>query len=125
LNLLLDTHALLWWVTDDPKISQTARDALGAPQTTVFFSAASAWEIETKINLGKLTAPSDWLEQVEASQLTALDISVHHAKEAGTLPLHHRDPFDRMLIAQAIVEGLTIVTRDRNIRRYDVPVLLA
>jgi PIN domain nuclease of toxin-antitoxin system len=91
----------------------------------VFFSAASAWEIETKVNLGKLTAPGDWLEKVEASQLAPLDISVHHAKEAGALPLHHRDPIDRMLVAQAQVEGLTIVTRDPNIPRYGVPVLRA
>ena len=125
MNLLLDTHALLWWVTDDPQISRVARDALGDPQSFVFFSAASIWEIETKVNLGKLTAPADWLEKVEASHLEPLDISVYHARDAGKLPLHHRDPFDRMLVAQAITEGLTIVTRDRRIEAYDVATLRA
>ena len=114
MSLLLDTHALLWWLTDDPILSTPAREALADPAQDLFVSAASAWEIAIKSNMGKLHVTSDWLESVEAGGITPLD-----------MPLLHRDPFDRMIVAQAQALGLTIVTRDRNIARYDVPVLRA
>ena len=125
MSLLLDTHALLWWLTDDPILSTPARDALADPAQDLFVSAASAWEIAIKSNMGKLHVTSDWLESVEAGGITPLDMSIRHAKDAGDLPFLHRDPFDRMIVAQAQALGLTIVTRDRNIARYGVPVLRA
>ena len=125
MTLLLDTHTILWWLTDDPQLSDPAREAISDAASTVFLSAASVWEITIKTNLGKLRMPSNWIENVLAGQLMPLPISLEHAVAAGALPPLHRDPFDRMLIAQAIALGLTIVTRDRNIARYDVPVLRA
>lgn len=91
--------------------------------TDAVVSAATAWEIEIKRALGKLSAPEDLPEALAAGGYRPLAVSVHHALAAGRLPPHHRDPFDRMLVAQAVVEGLTIVTGDKRIRGYDVPVL--
>lgn len=110
---------------DSPNLSRGARDAIAQPDVTVFFSASSAWEIAIKVSLGKLNVPSDWLDKAEASHLNPLAVSVREASSAGALPLLHRDPVDRMLVAQAQSLGLTIVTRDPNIARYDVPVLRA
>jgi PIN domain nuclease of toxin-antitoxin system len=101
------------------------RALLVDPRTWVAVSAASAWEIELKRNLGRLDAPTDLVEQVTASRFAPLAITLEHAAAAGRLPLHHRDPFDRLLVAQARLEGLTLVTRDDDIRRYDVAVLRA
>jgi PIN domain nuclease of toxin-antitoxin system len=124
-RFLLDTHVLLWWLADDPKLSQATRDTLGDPDAELFVSAASVWEITIKANQDKLQLPDDWLNSVEESQLRPLPITFQHATSAGWLPLLHRDPFDRMLVAQAAVEGLTIVTRDSRITRYDVATLQA
>ncbi len=125
MRLLLDTHALLWWLADDPKLASEAAAAIGKRSSAVMVSAASAWEIAIKQALAKLEAPSDLENQLELNGFEPLPITVAHAYSAGTLPRHHDDPFDRMLVAQAMAEGLTIVTRDERIARYPVPILSA
>ena len=125
MRLLLDTHALLWWLADDPALSGGARDAIAAPGSSVFVSAASAGEISIKRAIGRLTAPVDLEAQIGASRFDPLPITVGHALAAGALPRHHDDPFDRMLVAQAMVERLIIVTRDARVGLYGVDVLAA
>ncbi len=124
MQLLLDTHVVLWWRANDPVLGMQARKAIGDAEV-VFVSAASAWEVAIKVALGKLRIPGPFHEAVEASQFTPLPISFHHAATTGALPLHHTDPFDRMLIAQAMAEGLTVVTHDRGFAAYGVPVVWA
>jgi PIN domain nuclease of toxin-antitoxin system len=121
-RLLLDTQALLWWLADDGLHPQ-ALDAIADPANRVVVSAASAWEISIKKALEKLAAPDDLEQQVQAGGLVPLPISIAHGIAAGQLPHHHEDPFDRMLIAQAFAEGLTIVTRDKRFNDYGVAVL--
>jgi PIN domain nuclease of toxin-antitoxin system len=122
-GVLADTHALLWWLADDPRLSDVARDAMSSPDTPVHFSAVSVWEAEIKAAAGKLVVPDDLLGALEADQFSELGVSARHAVEAARLAPLHRDPFDRMLVAQARVEGLTVVTRDPKIAAYGVPVL--
>jgi PIN domain nuclease of toxin-antitoxin system len=125
LRLLLDTHALLWWLADDLRLDEAARDAVADPASYVAVSAVSAWEISIKKTLGRLEAPDDLAEQLVRHRFDALAITVPHALLAGSLPAHHADPFDRMLVAQAQLERLAIVTRDPNIPRYAVATLAA
>jgi PIN domain nuclease of toxin-antitoxin system len=122
---LLDTHALLWWLFDDPRLGPAAREAMEDPANVVFVSAASVWEIAIKRALGKVSAPDDLSEQVEDAGFEPLPVGFDHAERVGALPLRHRDPFDRLLVAQALVEGATIVTVDRLIRAYGVATLAA
>jgi PIN domain nuclease of toxin-antitoxin system len=122
-TLLLDTHALLWWLADDPALTQVARTTIRAGGTLVLVSAAIAWEISIKQALGKLEAPDDLEAALAASRFQPLPITVAHALAAGRLPRHHDDPFDRMLIAQAQYTQLTIVTHDPKFRLYDVDIL--
>lgn len=124
MRLLLDTHALLWWLADDGLITE-ARNAIADPANGVSVSAASAWEISIKKTLGKLTAPGDLEYQVLQSGFLPLPINIAHGIAAGQLARHHEDPFDRMLIAQAFTEGLTIVTRDKRFADYGVPMIPA
>jgi PIN domain nuclease of toxin-antitoxin system len=124
MRLLLDTRVLLWWLADDRALSKQAR-ALIANEPEVFVSAASAWEIAIKRALGKLEAPEDLLPALEAGGIRRLPIDFEHAAVAGALPRHHDDPFDRMLVAQAQREGLTLLTSDIRISRYAVTVLPA
>ncbi len=124
MRLLLDTHALLWWLADEG-LTADARAAIAAGHNQVLVSAASAWEIAIKRALGRLSAPEDLLDQLAASGFDHLPIALRHALAVSDLPAHHRDPFDRMLIAQAMVEGLTVVTRDRRFSAYPVAVLPA
>jgi PIN domain nuclease of toxin-antitoxin system len=123
-RLLLDTHTLLWWLADEGLAAQ-AREAIADPANIVVVSAASAWEISIKKALGRLTAPDDLEHQVDIGGFTPLSISIAHGIAAGQLPRHHDDPFDRMLIAQAVEEGLTIVTRDKRFEDYGVALLPA
>lgn len=124
MRLLLDTHALLWWLADR-ELSKTVRAAIADPANEVAVSAASAWEISIKQAIGKLSAPDDLAEQLEAGDFEPLPIRIDHAVLAGALPRYHDDPFDRMLLAQAKIEALTIVTRDKRFADYDVPLLAA
>jgi PIN domain nuclease of toxin-antitoxin system len=124
LRLLLDTHALLWWLADDPALSVGAREAIAEPGNLVFVSAASAWEITTKNRIGKLPGAalfSNRVGEIIALQgFLELPISVAHAEKAGSLPGAHRDPFDRMLIAQAVAGGLTLVSNERLFDAFGV-----
>lgn len=116
MRILLDTHALLWWLDGDVRLSKRARAAIGDVRTACLVSAASAWEITTKARLGKLpgalAVAADVSACLRSQQFTPLDISVDHAQRAGSLPGAHRDPFDRMLIAQAHAENLPVVSND-------------
>jgi PIN domain nuclease of toxin-antitoxin system len=123
-RLLLDTHALLWWLADEG-LTTRARDAIADPAAVVMVSAVSAWEISIKKALGKLSAPDDLEYQVQAGGFVPLPVSIAHGIAAGQLARHHEDPFDRMLIAQARAEGLTVVTRDKRFADYDVALLAA
>lgn len=119
-TLLLDTHALLWWLSDNRQLTKTARTAIADPGNAVFVSAASAWEIAIKQKLGKLSAPNDLLEVVALGELEWLPIEAEDGLAAGRLPMHHRDPFDRLLIAQARARSALIVSRDQTFDRYDI-----
>ncbi len=125
MNLLLDTHALLWWLDDAPQLSPEARNAVVDPGNKVFVSAASVWEVSIKAALGKLVVPDDFLVAIRADEFVEVPITFNHAHAVGKLPAIHNDPFDRMLIAQAQCESLRLVTRDQAILQYDVPFLLA
>lgn len=122
MNLLLDTHALLWWLRGAP-LRDEAHEAIADQTNLVAVSAASVWEASIKKALGKLRFKESLVEAVVAASFEPLAVSAAHAERAGALPPHHRDPFDRMLVAQAQVEGLTIVTRDTSFNAYDVSVL--
>ena len=121
-RLLVDTHALLWWLTDDPALSPPARDAIADPVSEPLVSAASVWEIAIKRSLGKLTAPDDLPDRVAEQGFSWLPITSSHAWQVRELPLHHRDPFDRILVAQALTERLAIITTDPHFGQYGVEV---
>lgn len=123
--LLLDAHVLLWWLADDPSLAPGARDAVADPANDAVVSAATIWEIEIKRALGKLEAPTGLVAAVELAGLTTLPITPLDAETAGGLPPHHRDPFDRMLIAQSIRLDAVLVSRDDAFARYGVDVLPA
>jgi PIN domain nuclease of toxin-antitoxin system len=124
-RLLLDTHVLLWWLANDPSLGEEARAGISDPRSSVFVSAATVWEISIKQALGKLEAPSDLLRQIELNRFEPLSMTVSHAYTAGALPPHHDDPFDRMLVAQAMMEGLILLTRDPRMSLYGVGTLAA
>ena len=123
MNLLLDTHVLLWIAAGDDKLGPQARAAIEDGRRLVFVSAATTWEIAIKSGLGRLDVPDDYLEMLQHYRFTPLDIRHEHALAVRALPSLHRDPFDRMLVAQARTEGLVLVTRDPNVRGYDVSTL--
>ncbi len=124
MRLLLDTHILLWWLDDAPALPAAARTAISDVGSEVFISVATAWEISIKRALGKLEFPTSRFGEILTEEgFLSLPIHLEHALIAAELPLHHGDPFDRMLIAQAQREGLTIVTADAMIRRYAVALL--
>ncbi len=120
MRILLDTHALLWWLSDDPRLPTAWRATLADPSNDVGVSAVSAAEIALKASLGKLEAPPNLVGAIEESGLTGLGFRLEHAEALRRLPWHHRDPFDRLLIAQAQIEQLTVATVDRNFLAYDV-----
>lgn len=124
MNLLLDTHAVVWFLEGSDKLRTEARDAIESAER-VYVSSATIWEMAVKVARGRLEAPSDFPDRLLDLGMLQLALDWEHARVAGGLPLHHRDPFDRMLVAQAIVERLTIVTRDQEITRYPVPVIAA
>ena len=122
-RLLVDTHALLWWLTDDSALSPTAREALADPGHEPLVSAASVWEIAIKRSLGKLTAPDDLPDRIADEGFVWLPISALHAWHVRDLPAHHKDPFDRLLVAQAAFEGLTLLSQDPQMQGYGIPVV--
>jgi len=123
-SLLLDTHVVLWWLTDDRELTGEIKDRLDT-EPDVRVSAATLWEIAIKQALGKIAAPDDLPERVRDCGFRELPIGSAHAMAAGRLPPVHKDPFDRMLVAQARSEGLTLVTRNAHCKQYDVPILSA
>jgi PIN domain nuclease of toxin-antitoxin system len=124
LRLLLDTHTLLWWA-DGRRLADPAVSAIASPENQVLVSAVSVWETEIKVASGKLRLDFDFATSAVEHGFAPLPITFAHAAAAGRLPPHHRDPWDRMLVAQAQLEGLTIVTRDPVFARYQVAVLPA
>lgn len=120
MSLLLDTHVVLWWLGGE--LSDGTRDLL-AHERYVYMSAVTPWEISVKQAAGKLSSPEDLAVRARDTQFLPLPITAEHGVRAGRLPAHHKDPFDRILIAQAQTEGLTLMTRDKHIPLYDVPVL--
>lgn len=123
-SLLLDTHVFLWWVTGSRRLSREVTSRI-AEANPVFVSAASAWEASIKASLGRLDVQDSFATMTEASEFTELPIRFAHAERLRSLPMHHADPFDRLLIAQALEEDLTVVTHDRAFERYDVEILWA
>lgn len=119
MNLLLDTHVALWWFGDSPNLSPRHRELIHDTDRRVFVSSVSVVEISIKASLGKLDAPYGVVDAVQQSGFELLDLNGSHAEELRDLPWHHRDPFDRMLIAQARVEKLTLLTVDENIALYE------
>lgn len=121
-RLLLDTHVVLWWQEDAPGLRDDVRTAIASAEV-VYVSAVSTWEVEIKRALGKLTIPAPFSDVVSLNDFAELPITMRHASATAALPLHHRDPFDRMLVAQALVEGCTLVTLDRMLAVYGVSIL--
>ncbi|MTJ50779.1 type II toxin-antitoxin system VapC family toxin [Dolichospermum sp. UHCC 0259] len=124
MSFLLDTHILLWFLENDSKLSNQVREVITNRENLIFVSAISAWEISIKQSLGKLIAPSNLEEALRFSNLEILAMTLAHGIKVADLPMYHKDPFDRMLIAQALVEGLTIITVDQKFKFYDVPLLI-
>ncbi len=124
MRLLLDTHVFLWWVFADPKLSRRGRAEIGSDDNEIFVSAVSAWEITTKYRVGKLpdarNVANDVAASVASEGFSELTVTMRHAQRAGDLVGHHRDPFDRMLIAQALLEGMTLVSNERAFDAYGV-----
>ena len=125
MRLLLDTHVLLWWLGDDPTLSQQARAALADGRNPAYVSSVVIWEVSIKRAIGKLKVPKRFRAVLDDQPFEPLDITPEHAHAVGDLPLHHRDPFDRMLVAQAKTEGLTLVTRDKHLAAYELAILAA
>ena len=122
MKLLLDTHIVLWALLDDPRLPAPLRDAITGAQA-LYISSVSVWEVSIKAGLGKLEVPRDLFSRALAAGAQPLPITWEHARAVQDLPPHHADPFDRLLIAQALCEGLTLVSVDRMVRGYDVPLL--
>ncbi|NQZ87314.1 MAG: type II toxin-antitoxin system VapC family toxin [Colwellia sp.] len=122
-RVLLDTHALIWWMNGDQALGEFALECIENENNQVYVSAASVWEMSIKRQLGKLECPLDLDSVIENMGFSKLPISVFHGEQAGQLPVHHKDPFDRMLIAQAQAEGLQIITKDEHFPSYGVSLI--
>jgi PIN domain nuclease of toxin-antitoxin system len=124
-RVLLDTNVLLWWLAGNPQLGSEARTILADAETEVFVSAATIWEISIKLELGKLKAPKNMEREVEREGFSKLAITLSHGQLAGSLPKIHRDPFDRMLVAQAQLEDLELVSADPVFAKYSVRLIRA
>lgn len=124
-RLLLDTHVFVWWLSNVSQLTQLAHDGIADPRNEVLISAITGWEIAVKRAKGRIKAPDNLGTIVTQRGFMHLPLTYQHAEQAGRLPMHHRDPFDRFLVAQAQTEGLVLVTRDERISLYDVPTLAA
>ena len=123
MRLLLDTHAALWWIGGDRRLGEQARAELEDDANEVLLSAAVVWEVAIKRSLRKLEAPGEFAGTLLQADVRGLPVSVEHASLVERLPWHHRDPFDRLLVAQASVEGAALVTADEGLRAYGVPIV--
>lgn len=126
MRMLLDSHVFVWWVSNDKRLDQQVRDTIVPTSSTVYVSSASIWELSIKFALGRLDLKvADLASEIEAAGFEELRVSAGHGWHAGRLPLHHKDPFDRMLVAQAELEQLTLVSSDSRLAAYGVPILPA
>lgn len=125
MKYLLDTHILLQWLNNDRTLSHKISEIIANPDNIIFVSSVNTWEITIKKSLGKLEAPNDIEKAIEANDFQKLPITIEHSTYIVNLPLYHKDPFDRLLIAQAIVEGLTLLTCDTQIPKYSVHIIQA
>ena len=127
MKVLLDTHTFLWWITDDPKLSLRVRGIISEGENEIFISAATGWEIAIKSQIGRLKLPDEpqrfILEQMKINGMKSLPIEMRHALHVSTLPTYHQDPFDRILIAQAQMEDLPVLSADPEIRKYEVTII--
>ncbi len=127
MKALLDTHAFLWWISDDPRLSEKAREIIADGRNELFFSAASGWEISIKAGLGRLEVPEDLQRfisyQLSRNAIQVLPIYLSHALHTGSLPVHHRDPFDRILVSQAILEQIPLLSADPQLSHSPVEVV--
>ena len=123
MKLILDTHAALWWLSDDARLGREAVRELSDETNLVLLSAAVVWEVAIKRSLRKLDAPDGFVPTLIGAGAQPLSVTVDHAAAVEELPWHHRDPFDRILVAQTIAEGAILVSRDQPVRRYDIPVV--
>jgi PIN domain nuclease of toxin-antitoxin system len=123
MKILLDTHILIWWLSDASRLSQTEIDLITDSDNFIFVSAATAWEIAVKKTIGKLESPDDLPAALAVNNFLELPITIEHSQKLYQLPLHHNDPFDRIMIAQAISEDLTFMTRDAKIALYDIRIV--
>lgn len=124
MRLLLDTHLVLWWMSGEAsRISPKALRSLGSKGMEPVVSAVTIWETAIKRRLGKLDVPDDLLAQLEGAGVELLPVTPRHADLVASLPLHHRDPFDRLLVAQAMLEGMPLVSDDRSVRSYEIEVV--
>lgn len=122
-KILLDTHILLWWLSNPTKIKKTARNLISDANSDIFLSSASIWELSIKASRGKFSMPGNLLEQLISERIEVLPINGTHALRSGTLPMVHYDPFDRIMISQAICEDMFFVSRDRAINGYDIKLI--
>jgi PIN domain nuclease of toxin-antitoxin system len=123
MKILLDTHILIWWLSKASRLSQTEIDLITDSDNFIFVSAATAWEIAVKKMIGKLEAPDDLPVALAINNFLELPITIEHSQKLYQLPLHHNDPFDRIMIAQAMSEDLTFMTRDAKIALYDIRIV--
>lgn len=127
MNYLLDTHAFLWWISESPEIPRALVKKLGHASGGVYFSVVSIWEIGLKLRIGKLQLPEPLdtylLKQIQANRIEVLPLHAPHVFKSLELPSHHRDPFDRMLVAQALSENLAFVSRDKALRAYPAKIV--
>jgi PIN domain nuclease of toxin-antitoxin system len=118
MRILLDTHVVLWWLNDDAALGAKSRCLIGDPSNTIFLSSVSTWEIWLKKSLGKLELPDEFDKWLSKEEFEPLPLTDAHTRVVADLPWHHRDPFDRMLVAQAMVSGLTLLTSDERLTAY-------
>ena len=123
MRFLVDTHALLWALGEPSALSPAARDAIADPSNLIMVSRASLWECAIKASIGKLDLPDDFFDTIPETGYEVMPIRISHLNVYRTLPMHHRDPFDRMLVAQARAEALTLISRDPEIAKYDIEIL--
>lgn len=124
MNLLLDTHIVLWWLSDSNKLSKKSRSLISDVNNIIFVSVATGWEIAIKKSIGKLVAPDDFSQALQVNGFQPVSITLEHAELAGSLPRHHDDPFDRMIIAQNKIENLTLLSHNKHFKLYDIGLIL-
>lgn len=124
MNIILDTHIVLWWLADSSKLSKQSRALISDPNHFIFVSVATAWEIAIKTAIGKLSVPGKFSKALQVNGFQPITITLEHAELAGALPRHHDDPFDRMLIAQSQIENFKLLSNDKEFSNYKVDLLL-